>query len=60
MRRWAFSAFQPSVAVCLTSVWPEPTTTLPSSIFGFSTSIAPSKKTAELLSSDEPENSSMV
>ena len=60
MRRCAFSGFQPSVAVCAISVWPETTFSVPSSIFGCSTSIAPLKKTAELASSGEPENSSML
>ncbi len=41
------------------SVCPEATTSVPSSIFGCSTFIAPLKNTAELASSGEPEKSSM-
>ena len=51
MRFWAFSAFQPWVTTWLKSVWPETTFRVPSSIFGFSTFMAPSKKTCALASS---------
>jgi hypothetical protein len=57
---WAFSDFQPTVAVCLMSVWPYPTTRVPSVIFGWSMRMAPPKNTLELASSDEPEKSSML
>ena len=60
MRFWAFSAFQPWVTTWLKVVWPEATFRVPSSIFGFSTSMAPSKKTWALASSGEPANSSML
>lgn len=60
MRVCAFAGSQPWVAVCLMSVWPETTFRVPSSIFGLRIFIAPLKKTAELASSGEPENSSML
>ena len=60
MRFWAFSAFQPWVTTWLKSFWPETTLRVPSSIFGLSTSMAPSKKTWALASSGEPAKSSML
>ncbi len=59
MRFWAFSAFQPAVAVCCWVTWPETTFRVPSSIFGCRMLMAPSKNGLELASSGEPEISSM-
>ena len=60
MRFWAFSAFQPWVTACSKVVWPDSTFRVPSSIFGFRTLMAPSKKTFALASSGEPAKSSML
>ena len=60
MRLCAVSPSQLSVATCSMSVWPDFTTSVPSSISGWSTSMAPSKKKNALLSSSEPANSSML
>ena len=60
MRFWAFSASQPCVDACCWEVWPDFTTRVPSSIFGCSTSIAPSKNGVEFASSGEPAMSSTL
>ena len=60
MRFCAVSCCQRSVATCSMSVWPDFTTSVPSSMSGWSTDIAPSKKKCALLSSSEPANSSML
>ena len=60
MRFCAFSAFQPCVTACSKVVCPDTIFRVPSSIFGLSTSMAPSKNTLALLSSGDPANSSML
>ena len=60
MRFCAVSCCQRSVAACSILVWPDFTTSVPSSMYFFSVSIAPSKKKCALLSSSEPANSSML
>ncbi len=60
MRRWAVAWSHRRVAACSMSVWVDLTTSVPSSMSGWRTDIAPSKKKWALLSSSEPANSSML
>ena len=60
MRFCAVSCCQRRIATCSMSVWPDLTTSVPSSMNGLSVSIAPLKKKWALLSSSEPANSSML
>ena len=60
MRFWAVAGSHRRMATVLKSVCPLLTTSLPLSISGFSTDIAPLKKKVALLSSGEPANSSTL
>ena len=60
MRFCAVSCCQRRIATCSMVVCPLLTTSVPLSMNGWSTDIAPLKKKSALLSSSEPANSSML
>ena len=60
MRFCAVAGSQRRIATCSKSVWPVFTTSVPLSMHGLRTVIAPLKKNVALLSSGEPANSSML
>ena len=60
MRLCAVAGSQRRIATVLKSVCPLLTTSVPLSMYGLSTVIAPLKKNVALLSSGEPANSSML
>ena len=60
MRFCAVSCCQRRIATCSMAVWPLVTFSVPLSISGCRTDIAPLKKKNALLSSSEPANSSML
>ncbi len=60
MRFCAVSWSQRSVATCSMLVWPDLTTIVPSSMYGWRVFIAPLKKNVALLSSSDPAKSSTL
>ena len=60
MRFWAVSWSQRRMATCSILVWPDLTTSVPSSMYFFRVSMAPLKKKWALLSSSEPAKTSML
>ena len=60
MRAWALELSQSCVAAWVKSVCPDTTTSVPSSMSGWSTDMAPLKKFGAFGSAGPPPNSSML